>query len=233
MIFLHGANSGASELQPFVEAMKPYAQVRTPDIAGHGGRPLLRHPTMRVLADDLVAWMDREGIARDLVGGYSFGGTLAFYLARHHPGRVTGVVGLAAKHDFGEATLRHWRHLLTHERLERLQLPGRPRRIEELARLHAPNTWQDVADMDTRLFETFAADPPLSHADLQAIRVPAMLVSSNVDPIVPWEETLALGRALPDAHVAMFLGPAHPLGAIPLHPIARNIHQWMAQRKLA
>lgn len=232
MIFLHGANSGGTELHALVEAMKPYAAVRTPNLLGHGGRPLPTNAAMREVGDDVIAWMDREGIERDVVGGYSFGGTVALYLARHHPERVAGVVALATKHVFDAATLKHWQHLLTHERLERLTLGG-VCRADELARLHAPNSWKDVADANTRLFAAFAAEPPLSEADLRAIRAPVLIVSSDLDPIVPWSETLALGRALPDAHVAMFHGPAHPLRTIPLPAIARNIHQWMAQRNLA
>ena len=55
----------------------------------------------------------------------------------------------------------------------------------------------------------------------------------TLDKVVPWEETLALGRAIPDAHVAMFYGPAHPLRTIPLPAVARAIHQWMVQKRLA
>ena len=233
MIFLHGANSAGAELQAFVDAMRPYTEVRTPDMPGHRGRPIPDRIAMRDVADDIVAWMDREGIDRDVVGGYSFGGTVALYLARHHPARVSGVVALAAKHVFDAPTLQRWLHLLGHERVERVTLPGGIRRVDELVRLHAPNRWQDVLDLNARLFSGFAAEPPLPESELRAIRAPVMIVSSNLDPLVPWAETLALGRALPDAHVAMFYGPAHPLRAIPLDAIARTIHAWMAQRRLA
>ena len=94
MIFLHGVNSAGEELRPFVDAMRPFTLVRTPDLLGHGGRALRAHPSTRDLADDVIDWMDREGVARDVLGGYSFGGTLALYLARHHPDRVSGVIAL-------------------------------------------------------------------------------------------------------------------------------------------
>ena len=233
MIFLHGANSAGSELQPFVEAMQPYAAVRTPNMVGHGGRPIPASIATRDVADDVVAWMDQQGVERDIVGGYSFGGTVALYLARHYPQRVSGVVALAAKHVFDARTLQHWQHLVGHERIARTTLPDGTRRVDQLIRLHAPNSWKDVLDANSRLFATFATDPPLAQADLQAIRAPVMIASSNLDKVVPWEETLALGRAIPDAHVAMFYGAAHPLRTIPLPAVARTIHQWMVQKKLA
>ena len=233
MIFLHGANSAGAELAPFVEAMQPYTAVRTPNMIGHGGRPIPGRATVREIADDLIAWMDREGIERDVVGGYSFGGTMALYLARHYPGRVSGVVALAAKTNFDATALQHWAHLFTHERLERLVFQGGVRRIDQLAQIHAPNSWKDVADAEARLVAGFAASPPLPEADLRAIRAPVIIVSSDRDQIVPWAETMALGRALPDAYITMFYGPAHPLRAIPLAAIARTIHQWMTGRHLA
>jgi pimeloyl-ACP methyl ester carboxylesterase len=175
--------------------------------------------------------MDRESIGSDVIGGYSFGGTLALYLARHHPDRVRGVVALAAKHKFDAETMRHWTYLVGHERLAGMKFPWGTR-IEELARIHAPNPWQAVADLNARLFATLGATPPLTEADLSAIALPVMIVSSNLDQIVPWAETLALGKLIPGSHVAMFYGPAHPLRAIALAAIARTIDEWMRAKKL-
>jgi pimeloyl-ACP methyl ester carboxylesterase len=231
MIFLHGANSASAELVPFVEAMRPYCVVRTPNMIGHGGRPIPERITVRELAADVVAWMDQEGIAADVVGGYSFGGTVALYLARHHPSRVRGVIALAAKHFFNATTLQHWSHLVDPERLARLKFPW-GLRTDELARIHAPNTWQEVASANARIFATLGEAPPLPDADLRAIRAPVMVVSSNLDQIVPWEETLALGKKIPGSHVAMFHGPAHPLRAIPLAAVARTIDEWMGNKGL-
>ena len=233
MIFLHGANSAGTELQPFVEAMQPYATVRTPNMAGHGGRPIPGSITMRDVAADLVAWMDQQGIERDVVGGYSLGATVALYIARHYPQRVSGVVALAAKHVFDARTLEHWQHLLGHERVERTRLPDGTRRVDELIRLHAPNPWKDVLDANSRLFATFAADPPLPEADLKAIRAPVIIVSSNLDPIVPGRKPWPSAAGFPMRKSPCSSGPRIHCRTIPLLPVARTIHQWMAQHQLA
>ena len=231
MIFLHGANSGAAEVKPFVDAMKSFTPVHTPNWLGHGGRPLPPALTLRSLADDVVAWMDSQGIERGVVGGYSLGGTVALLVARHHPQRVSGVVALATKHIFDAATIDHWKYLASRKRVEGIRVDG-VTRVEQLTKLHAPNDWKDVLDANARMFDTFAAEPPLSAADLAAIHAPVIVLSSNLDQIVPWAETLALGRALPRAHVAMFPGHAHPLQVIPLLPVARTIDEWMRKNGL-
>jgi pimeloyl-ACP methyl ester carboxylesterase len=229
MVIIHGANSAAVEMGPFIEAVRPYAQAVAPSLPGHGGRALPERMTVADFAADVIAYMDREGIARDVITGYSFGGLVALYIARHYPQRVTAVVALATKHVFDDATIAHWTHLVQPERLAR---PGNPR-TAELERIHAPNDWRDVARENAKMFASLRQDPPLTESDLRSITVPVMVVSSNLDQIVPWSETLALGKRIPGSHVAMFYGPAHPLRAAPLLAIARAIGGWMKANNLS
>ncbi len=193
MVIIHGANSAAAEMAPFIDALRPYTSAVAQSLPGHGGRPLDRPMTVPAFAADIVAYMDREGIDRTILAGYSFGGAIALYIARHWPQRVSGVVALATKSET----------------------------------IHAPNAWQDVARANAALFATLGESPPLSDADLAAIRVPVMIASSNVDQIVPWSESIALAKRIPGSHVAMFYGPAHPIRAAPLLAIARAIGEWM------
>jgi len=228
MVIIHRANSAAAEMAPLIQALGPYTRAVAPSLPGHGGRELPGRMTVPDFAADVIAFMDREGIERDVLTGYSFGGVIALYIARHHPQRVAGVVALATKHVFDEATLTHWTHLVQPERLAR---PGNPR-TAELEKIHAPNDWRDVARENAKLFATLRGNPPLSEADLASITAPVMIVSSSQDQIVPWDETLALGKRIPGSHVAMFYGPAHPLRAAPLLAIARAIGEWMKARGL-
>lgn len=228
MVIIHGANSAAAEMTPFIEALRPYTRAVAPSLPGHGGRALPQRMTVADFAADVVAYMDREGIARDVITGYSFGGLVALYIARHYPQRVTAVVALATKHVFDDATIAHWTHLVQPERLAR---PGNPR-TAELETIHAPNDWRVVASENAKMFAALRQDPPLTQSDLRSIAVPVMVVSSNVDQIVPWNETLALAKRIPASHVAMFYGPAHPLRAAPLLAIARAIDGWMKAKNL-
>ena len=95
MVIIHGANSAAAEMAPFIEALRPYTRAVAPSLPGHGGRALPERMTVADFAGDVIAYMDREGIARDVITGYSFGGLVALYIARHYPQRVTAVVALA------------------------------------------------------------------------------------------------------------------------------------------
>jgi pimeloyl-ACP methyl ester carboxylesterase len=116
--------------------------------------------------------------------------------------------------------------------MERYDKPGDKRR-PELERIHAPQDWSLVSKTNSRLYQDYGREPPLSDADLQAIDAPVLLVSSNRDQIVPWDETLALAKLIPHTEVVMFYGPAHPIAVVPLDPVGRAIAAWMEKARHA
>jgi pimeloyl-ACP methyl ester carboxylesterase len=216
-------------MAPLAEALRPYTPTFSPNLLGHGGRPVPDRLSTRDLVDDLVAWLDREGIERTFVAGYSYGGMLALRLARDYPHRVLGVCALAAKHVFDAKTVEHWTYLASPERYEK---PGNPRKAE-LQRIHAPQDWTALSKTMSRHYAELGREPPLSDGDLGSIVAPVLVISSNRDHVVPWEESLALAKLLRHSEIAMFYGVAHPLTAVPLHPVARIIGTWMEKVRSA
>lgn len=223
VVVIHGANGSAAEIEPLSAALRPYAEVAAPDLIGHGGRPVPELFTLRELADDVVRWLDARGIRRAFLVGYSVGGLVALLIARHFPQHVAGVCCIATKTVIDEATVGHWTYLASVERLGR---PGNPR-AAQLEKTHAPQDWRDVARANQRFFAELGRAPPIDAAALGAIRAPVMLVSSNRDPLVPWAETLALARLIPGSKLVMFYGLAHPIAQVPVHSVARVIHDWI------
>jgi pimeloyl-ACP methyl ester carboxylesterase len=75
-----------------------------PDRPGWGTRSREPARGFAAGADDAVAVLDREGVERVVVLGFSWGGGVALELARRHPDRV-GALVLAASIGPGEPTL--------------------------------------------------------------------------------------------------------------------------------
>lgn len=225
LVLIHGANASGPEMEPLAAVLRPYAQVHAPNLPGHGGREVPERLSMGQMAADVIAGMDRGRLERAFLVGYSLGGTLALYLARHNPRRVLGVCALAAKYIFDTATVTHWTYLVS---LERLRRPGNARPAQ-LERAHAPQDWTAVAKANARFFEDLGREPPLDDADLAAIACPVQLVNANRDRVVPWAETLAMGQRIPGAKLVMFYGLAHPLSNVPVHRLGRTIGAWMKE----
>jgi pimeloyl-ACP methyl ester carboxylesterase len=223
-VLLHGANGCAAELEPLAAPLRSYARVIVHDLPGHGGRPLPERLGIGAAADDVIAMLAREGIERAIFVGYSLGGYAALYLARHYPARTVGACALAAKFDFDAQTVDRWAHLAQPERLAR---PGNPR-AEEMLKAHGPE-WKSVTAANARLFRELGENPEMRDADYAAISRPVLLVNSSRDPLVPWAETLRVGKLVPGARLVMFYGMAHPLRNVPIPSVAKAIGEWMEE----
>lgn len=223
LVMLHGANGTGALMAPLAERLRPWANVKTPDLLGHGGRPVPAHFSVPAFAEDLLAWLDERGIERAVLFGYSFGGYLALYLARRHARRVQALCTLAAKYVFDEATVQHFSYLADPDRLRR---PGNPR-AKQLEQAHAPQDWVSITNNNRRLFAELGKAPALTEADLQAIRMPALVISADQDQLVPQAETQALAKLL-RARLGVFQGRAHPLAAVPVELVVPAIGRWLA-----
>ena len=224
IVVLHGANGCARQMEPLAGPLRQYGRVIVHDLPGHGGRELPDRLSIAGAAEDVIAMLDREGIGRAFIVGYSLGGYVALYLARHFPKRVLGACSIALKFFFDAETVKYWIYLAQPERLAQ---PGNPRAAEMLA-AHGPY-WQSVTIANSALFGDMGANPPLTEADLRALDRPVMLVNSNRDALIKWDETLALGKLIPNARLVMFYGLAHPLRNVPVTRIGEAVGQWMRE----
>jgi pimeloyl-ACP methyl ester carboxylesterase len=222
IVVLHGANGSAREVELLAAPLRAHGRVLVPDLPGHGGRELPDRLSIQGSARDVLALLDREKVERAVIVGYSLGGYVGLYLAARHPGRIQAVCAVATKFVFDPETIKYWTYLAQPERLER---PGNPRAGELLAS-HGPH-WKSVAIANATFFGDLGRESPLAEADFRAIERPVLLVSSNRDAVVKWEETLAMGKVIPGARLVMFYGLAHPLRNVPVTRVCEAIGQWI------
>lgn len=227
LVLLHGSNGSHKEILPLVEALRPHAKLLTPDYIGHGGRPLPERITVAGIAADLVHMLDEKGIDRAFFFGYSFGGYVALYLARHFPERVRGVCTLATKVALDTNTIGQWVHSLDPARMVRVPGLFGGTRAEELARVHHPQEWQQVVLANRAMFASLGERPEIAGGDLEAIRVPVLVMSGAQDRVVSAQETQGIANAL-RAKTFLFRGDAHPVSAVPAGRVARVAGFWMA-----
>ena len=195
IVLLHGANGAREEMTPLAALLPPPLRPFAPNWLGHGGRPPPGADySVAALVDDLIATLDREGISRCFLFGYSIGGYLALALARRQPERVRGIATLATRHIWDRESVDHLVHLADPARLTR---PGNPR-AAELARVHHPTDWQLVNGANRRMFADLGASPPLSDDDLRAIAAPVLVLNGTQDPLVSVDESQALAALFRD-----------------------------------
>lgn len=96
LVLLHAFPLDSRLFDPVRPVIAARTRLLTPDLRGFGSGPDLGspppEPDLGLLADDVVALLDREGIDRAVIGGVSMGGYIALAMLRRHQDRVAGLV---------------------------------------------------------------------------------------------------------------------------------------------
>ena len=229
IVLLHGANGCRAEMQPWCQVLASQGfKAHAINLSGHGGKAIPPALTMKHFGDEVIAELDRLKLTQPVIlMGYSFGGLVALHVASHHPARVKGVVSLATKHIFDAKAVQHFTHLLQVPRLTAM-----PHRRDHLSRVHYPNDWRKLVEALHAFFASLATHPPITHAELQAIACPALVLSGAQDQLANAQETMALHGLLPRAEVALFQGVAHPSEAVPAMGLAQAVKSWAGLQSL-
>ena len=222
-VVIHGGNGTGPQMEPLAAALRPYGEVHSPNLPGHGGRSIPESFSIKGHAEDLAAWLDAQGVEHAHFFGYSVGGYVGLYLARHMPARTLGVCAIAAKYVFDASTVERWTRISSEAWMRK---PGNPR-AAEMEKIHVPQDWTALVKVNAALYRDLGREAPLKDADLAAIATPVMLVGSNRDQLVPWPETLALGALIPGSKLVMFYGRAHPIAAVPCGSVAKAYSDWL------
>ncbi len=93
VVLLHGfPYDGRMWAQTTTALVGAGCRVIVPDLRGLGKSPLTRTATMREMADDVAALLDKLSIRQAVVVGFSMGGYAALQLANLHRERVAGLI---------------------------------------------------------------------------------------------------------------------------------------------
>jgi pimeloyl-ACP methyl ester carboxylesterase len=162
------------------------------DYSGHGasgGR--FEEGTIGRWAEDALAVIDRASEGPLLLVGSSMGGWIALLAARARPGRVVGLLGIAAAPDFTEVLM--WQ-AMTFEQRATLMSSGV---------LHVPSQYGDPYPITRALIED-GRNHLLLHEPV-ALDRPVRLLHGQRDPDVPWEFALRIADQVTSSDVRVIL----------------------------
>jgi 3-oxoadipate enol-lactonase len=202
---------------PQVPALTERFRVVRYDTRGHGRSPAAAgDATIDDLADDVVALLDRLGVAQAHVAGLSIGGMTGLRLAVREPQRVASLAVLCSSAHTGNP--QSWREraetaraqgtgVLAGTVVSRWLTPGYAAQHPDLvARLEAMVHAADdegyagccaaIAAMDQR-------------SDLSRITAPTLVVSGADDPALPPEHQQVLADGIPGAQLLSLSPAAH------------------------
>jgi esterase len=92
MIVLHGMLGSSRNWLSTGRDLAKHFHVFALDARNHGKSPHAPEMNYGVMVDDLIGWMDAQGLTKAVITGHSMGGKTAMLLACRHPERVERLV---------------------------------------------------------------------------------------------------------------------------------------------
>jgi pimeloyl-ACP methyl ester carboxylesterase len=217
LLLLHPFPLDARMWETQLSAFSGVLPVIAPHLPGFGGtEPAGEVMAMSVAADRALAELDRAAVDRAVVCGLSMGGYVAFELWRRARHRFAGIVlantraepdteeGAASRRALAERLRREGNGFLV-ETPPPLLSEGAPEELwAYVRRLIADQPAEAIAAASLGM-----AERPDSRADLPGIDVPALVITSTDDTLIPPEVSAPMAEAIPGATLLVIDGAGH------------------------
>lgn len=92
LVLLHGLLGSSRNWQTAGADLAAYYHAQALDLRNHGRSPHGEPMTYPAMMDDVLGWLDAQGLERVTLVGHSMGGKVAMLLAARHPGRLERLV---------------------------------------------------------------------------------------------------------------------------------------------
>ena len=201
VILLHGglANGRYWGNQAFALTQAGFRAILV-DSRGHGRSTRDARPyTYELMASDVVAVMDRLGLPKAAVVGWSDGAIIGLVMALKDPDRLTRVFAFAANMDPSGVTPDADAHPVF-ARFER-------QTAKDYATLsRTPRNYRSFNEAIQRMWRD---EPHYTAADLARIQTPVAIVDGDHDEAIKLDHTKYLARSIPGAELVILPDASH------------------------
>lgn len=187
LVLLHGNGEDGSYFLHQMEAFSREFLVYALDTRGHGRSPRGSAPfTISQFAEDLLAFLDEQGLKRVNLLGFSDGGNIALTFALRHPERVRRLVLNGA--NLNPRGVKAW-----------VQLPivlG----YQVASRLKSPK-----ARTNAEMLGLMVHEPQIPPSELAGLMMPVLVIAGTRD-MIREDHTRLMAREIPGARLALIPG---------------------------
>lgn len=223
LLLLHGALGSEKSLQPLKELLQNDFEVHSFSFQGHGGSELPKNEfTIAGFANEVIAFLDENQIDSAPIFGYSMGGYVGLYLAKHFPERIQRLFTLATKLNWTiegaqkEASMLN--PILIKEKLPKYAL--------SLEQLHG-NNWEALMIKTAQMMLNLGQDPEVKDSDFEQIDIPVLLSVGDKDAMVTLEETIFVHRKIKDSQLLILPKTIHPIEKVDVVELAHQIKRFL------
>jgi len=223
LLLLHGALGSAQNLQSLAIELQNDFEIYMLTFEGHDGGDIPTNDfTIARFADDAIAYLNQNSIAEISIFGYSMGGYVGLYLAKHFPERITKLYTLATKLNWTvEGAIKETAMLNPTIIKEKV-----PKYAAALEQLHGSN-WEIVMQKTAQMMLDLGKNPILNQTDFEKITIPVLISVGDKDAMVSIEETVIAYRKLVNGQLNVMPNTVHPIEKVNVAELAHQIKRFV------
>ena len=219
VVLAHAIGCDRRMWEELEKQLAPSYRVINIDARGHGASPVPPRPySLRVLAEDVRALLDRLSITKAHWVGLSMGGMIGQAFALEHPDRLGWLVIANSTSAYGPDGWTNWQNRI------RLVEEGGLGAIREMVaqRYFSEGFRREHADVVKQVMDRFMETPVQGYlgccdaireldfsTHLGAIRAPTLVIAGSDDVGTPVAMSEAMVKGIPGARLAVIPGAAH------------------------
>lgn len=201
VVLLHGGPANSNYLANQFSALKKGHQVIAIDTRGHGQSTLGEEPlSYDRMADDVVAVLDKLGVEKAAVVGWSDGAITGLDLAMRHSDRVTKVFAFGANTTTAGVEAHPD---------ERPAFGAFLKRAEQEYNTASKDKDQTFTKLNDALTAMYATQPNWTAQQLGGIKVPVLVADGDRDEVIKREHTEEIARSIPGAGLLILPNSSH------------------------
>lgn len=219
LLLLHGALGSQDQMAAIGEFLKSKYEVINLNFSGHGGKAQDQSFSIEGFSKDVLDVLNEKSINRTHVFGYSMGGYVALYTARHFGSHIGKVVTLGTKFDWTMETAEKENKMLDPDKIE-LKVP---KFAEHLSRQHGRDRWKKVVRQTATMMLGLAEGGKMKAEDFEAIEQEVVIGRGEDDAMVSKAESMEVAELLPNGSFTSLPGVQHVIDKEDPEVIARYI----------
>jgi pimeloyl-ACP methyl ester carboxylesterase len=208
LLLLHGA-LGSKELFENLETrLKDNFDVHSINFSGHGREPVPDVSfSIELFAGDVLSRLGKMKIEKINIFGYSMGGYVGLYLAKHYPEKIDKVFTIATKFKWNEEIALKETKMLDPVKIKEKV----PAYAEQLKKRHAPQDWEKILAKTAEMMTNLGKNNALIDEDYSLIEHDVLVSVGDRDRMVTIEETVEVYRKLKNGQLLILPDTPHPL----------------------
>jgi len=223
LLLLHGAIGSSDDFNPLIKHLSSY-DVHAINFYGHGGEPGDAAFSIEGFARQAASFINNKNISAINIFGYSMGGYVAMYMARHLDIKIERIITLGTKFHWTEAIAEKECRMLWPDIIEQKV----PAFAQSLAERHGQTQWKNVLHKTAEMLQQMGRQNPLQAEDYAHIHIPSLIMLGDRDKMVTREETIATYQTLPNAQLAILPVTPHALEQADSSLLAFHIRRFLA-----